>query len=193
MYVQVRVTPGVCVEPVTARHGSALCSLALDGVGRAAWSYVAPRQHHMQAVRFSACSPIVSSRYYISFQDQAFVSDFRVRMPWYMYMYMYMCKRLYFVQECCSPSAEGYSSQFRLQDEQGGRGYIPTNVWIPAEHRGGARSINVAELALKGKGLFSVSPSLVGDMENPTYMVFHFFSRNVLIFHIFLFYFPNNM
>ena len=41
------------------------------------------------------------------------------------------------------------------------------HVWIPAEFRGGARRINVAELALFGKGLRSVSLRRAGHLEHP--------------------------
>ena len=60
---------------------------------------------------------------------------------------------------------------------KGGRGYITTHVWIPADHRGAVLgAFKAAELALLNKGLISAFPSRVGNMENPTFFFKHIFS-----------------
>ena len=44
-------------------------------------------------------------------------------------------------------------------------------VWIPADHRVRARCIFFAELAPQNEGLLFASPSRVGGMKNPTFLL----------------------
>ena len=50
-------------------------------------------------------------------------------------------------------AAEGFFSYFRLRSKQGGPGCITTHVWIPAEHRGGARGISRRWACFKKQGI----------------------------------------
>ena len=57
-------------------------------------------------------------------------------------MHICVCKiRTFLFWECCSPATEVFFSHFRPRGKHGGRGYVAMRVWILAELRSDALSV----------------------------------------------------